>query len=301
MNARTLTTVEKHQNAFNRRRRENARLAAGRRLKSLAPLLMTLRNLPQLVASLTPDDSLLLAVGDLNAIKAAVPRLLRFAYGVQAPCSPPSRPSPMIPSPARPRRKARRGDALPIQPWIVKDRKVSTRISVQAGLVEAAQSYQQGATATELLDQFQAATALPWSVARDLLATHGRLQAAVADDLVQEMIRAREFWMAWRNARENYKAAVALGQIQAAPGDWGLVEAPSVPRLLPEFSLPREEFRGEYLIRLVIVGGGQIELSFFSKTYRPAFWITLGYPPEKLRRRRQGAASVASADSANGR
>jgi len=90
------------------------------------------------------------------------------------------------------------------------------------------------------------------------------------------IMNARAFWDRLAEFRRIYGNAVGLGQVEAAAGTWGFVEASELPAWLPGLEVPLMHRRETFLVRVVPCGRPFLELDVHAfPSYRALFRVPL--------------------------
>ena len=122
------------------------------------------------------------------------------------------------------------------------------------------------------LDWLHSVSGLPWSRCAKILKA---LEGPVDDGAIKMLEAARGFWEQLARFRGVYTSAISLGQIEAAEGDWALVEASELSDWLPHLHVPRMHRRDEFLVRLAPRDEPLLDLDFHAKGYRPLFMVPM--------------------------
>lgn len=109
------------------------------------------------------------------------------------------------------------------------------------------------------LDWLHSATGFSWGKCAEILRAR---DLAVDKGAVAMLTAARNFWDRLHEFQRIYHNAVRLGQVEAAEGDWGIVEAAELDDWLPGLHVPLMHRRSTYLVRVASHGRPLQNLDF---------------------------------------
>lgn len=224
---------------------------------------------------ITDREAFVFAAANLKGAKSVAARIARRAL-LQS-CSPlPQGQDKAKREVPRPTRIVIEDHRPTILPALVPQTPPEGPLSIEKAITAAKAHSVAKTPAFALLDAFKATTDLPWDSAATLLFNSGILHERLSVDTISMAAAARCFWDRWQLARDTYQAAVHLGQVEAANGEWGLIEADQVGELLPRFSVPKSALRNEWLVRLIPkLPTSLIDLDFHAVTYTPLFTVPM--------------------------
>ena len=259
-----------------RARRTKARALKQRRDALIDGLARTLPPFTVSADILTGREAFVLLAGNLKGAKSVAQRLSRRALLQSTTTLPSPRITATTPEPARPTRIVAEAMRPAVLPGLVAELPEQQLLSIEDAITAAMNNAADGKPPFKILDHFRSATSLDWNPAAEMLFHAGVFRGRLDPVSVAMTASARRFWERWQLARDNYRAAVHLGQIGSSEGDWGLLEADQLDELLPEFSLPRSAIRNEWLVRLVRKPPTSLfDLDFHATTARPLFTVPM--------------------------